>query len=257
MRPSDREIAAKEALHERRAAVSHTKSFLKACRSKRSLDDEAEAVGAPPGLGAIMRTSCPVHGLLWNDVAPQRTKPNFFPGGALLKGMGLAPLLLRPAPFHGSSFLFGPSGVFPNRNSAFPFSDVRLTPHYPAKSPLADVLRLVAPGSDEYVTEKYAFEIESLLNQWSQALKASVRDLSPLAKCLDASIEASSLLPSQGDPPALRVRRSRRSRRQFAADVVAGRERFLQQSRAWLGQVSHVETAEFEITVSRRSPAPR
>src|SRR5271169_2794204 len=109
----------------------------------------------------------------------------------LLKGMGLAPLLLRPAPFYGAPFLFGSPTVFPNQNPAFPFSDIRLTPHYPKKSPLEDVLRLVAPGSDEYVTEKYAFEIQSLLNQWSRTLKASANDHAVLAKSLDSLIDSS------------------------------------------------------------------
>ena len=36
-------------------------------------------------------------------------------------------------------------------------------------------------------------------------------------------------------------------RRQFGANVVPGRERFLQEIQAWLGPVSRVETAEFEI----------
>ena len=125
---------------------------------------------------------------------------------AVLKSMGLAPLLLRPAPFHGYSFLFGPPKGLPNRNAGFPFSDVRLTPHYPAASPLEDVLRLVAPGSDDYVTEKYAWEIESLLKQWGQALKASVRDLSVLAKSLDPSIEASRTRSGQGNHAACRER---------------------------------------------------
>jgi len=96
---------------------------------------------------------------------------------AVLKSMGLAPLFLRPAPFHGYSFVFGPGKSLPNRNASFPFSDIRLTPHYPVASPLEDVLRLVAPGSDDYVTEKYAWEIESLLKEWGQSLKASVRDV--------------------------------------------------------------------------------
>src|SRR5271169_4978237 len=113
----------------------------------------------------------------------------------LLKGMGLAPLLLRPAPFYGAPFLFGSPTVFPNQNSAFPFSDIRLTPHYPARSPLEDVLRLVAPGSDEYVTEKYAAEIEALLQKWSLALKASARDHSILAMLLDPSVEVTVLVP--------------------------------------------------------------
>jgi len=37
-------------------------------------------------------------------------------------------------------------------------------------------------------------------------------------------------------------------RRQFATDVVPGRERFLKEIQDWLGHVSCVETAEFEIT---------
>src|SRR5271156_4979014 len=166
---------------------------------------------------------------------------------AILKSMGLAPLLLRPAPFHGYSFLFGPAKGLPNRNAGPPFSDVRLTPHYPAASPLEDVLRLVAPGSDEYVTEKYAWEIESLLKQWGQALKASVRDVSVLAKSLDLSIEASPLVPAK--EITLRAGNGITiTRRLFDSKVVPGRERFLQQIRTWLGQVSGVETAEFEIT---------
>src|SRR5271156_424220 len=84
----------------------------------------------------------------------------------LLKGMGLAPILLRPAPFYGSSLMVGAAEVVPKQDAAFAFSDVRLIPHYPAKSPLADVLRLVAPGSDEFITEKYAFEINSVLETW-------------------------------------------------------------------------------------------
>jgi len=165
---------------------------------------------------------------------------------ALIKSMGLAPLLLRPAPFYGSSFLFGSPNILSNQYPAFAFADIRLTPHYPAKSPLADILRLVASGSDEYVTEKYAFEIESLLQRWSQSLKTSVRDLSFLAKLLAPSIKASSLIPPKES--------SLRSgygidtvKRQFGAATVLGRDQFLQQVQFWLGQVSRVETAEFEI----------
>jgi tetratricopeptide (TPR) repeat protein len=166
---------------------------------------------------------------------------------AVLKSMGLAPLLLRPAPFHGYSFVFGPAKGLPHGNAGFPFSDVRLTPHYPVASPLEDVLRLVAPGSDDYVTEKYAWEIESLLEQWGQALKASVRDLAVLAKSLDPSIEASPLVPV--NEITLRAGNGITiTRRLFNGKVVSGRERFLQQIRAWLGPVSGVETAEFEIT---------
>ena len=74
-------------------------------------------------------------------------------------------MLFCPAPFLASSFRFEPSENLLRDPSDLSFADIRLTPHYPSKSPLEDVLRLVAPGSDEYVTERYAFEIGSQLNQ--------------------------------------------------------------------------------------------
>ena len=176
----------------------------------------------------------------------RKDENKIFSRRTFLKGIGLTPLLFRPAPLHGSPFLFYPPRALASQNHNFPFADFRLTPHYPAKSPLEDVLRLVAPGSDEYVTEKYAFEIESLLKQWSHALKVSVRDLSPLAKSLDPSLQASPLAPEK--ETALRTGEGIDStRRQFAAHVMLGRERFLEEIHTWLGQLSQVETAEFEI----------
>src|ERR1035438_7313837 len=68
---------------------------------------------------------------------------------AVLKGIGLAPLLLRAAPFQGSSSLFGAPQPFADQGAPFSFSDVRLRPHYPAQSPLAAVLGMVAPGRSE------------------------------------------------------------------------------------------------------------
>ena len=164
----------------------------------------------------------------------------------LLKSLRFAPLIFRSAPLYGSSFLFSPANLFADRNPAFPFSDARLTPHYPEESPLADVLRLAAPGSDEYVTEKYAFEIDAILKEWGKALKASVRDLSVLAKSLDPSFEASSL----GSFKESQVRSGFGIdvvRRRFTAGLVPDREQFLHEIASWLYEDSRVETAEFEI----------
>jgi len=164
---------------------------------------------------------------------------------SLLKSLGLAPILFRPASFYASFLPFPPNTLL-RPASGISFSDVRLKPHYPAKSPLEDVLRLVAPGSDEYVTEKYAFEIGALLNLWSGSLKASVRDLSVVAGFLDPSVEASSLTPAKkttlrsGDGIDI-------VRRHFDTQIVHGRERFLQAIRDWLGEVSRIGTAEFDI----------
>jgi tetratricopeptide (TPR) repeat protein len=170
---------------------------------------------------------------------------------ALLKSMGFAPFFLRPAPLHGSSLLFGFPQEAKSRDPSFPFADVRLTAHYPAQSPLADVLRLVPPGSDEYVTERYALELGSILNQWSLAFKASNQDGSSLAKSLgpsvDPSIQASPLVPFK----EITLRSGNGIdivRRKFSANVLAGRERFLKDIQAWLGQDWQIQTAEFEIT---------
>ncbi len=135
-----------------------------------------------------------------------------------------------------------PSG----RTPSFPYADIRFKPHYPTPSLLADVLRLVAPGSDEYVTEKYAFEIETILNGWGRALKASVRDHSEILKCLPPAIEASSLTPTR--EIALRSGFGIDAmRRQFGPASSRDREQFLNDLHSWLGAVSKLETVEFEI----------
>jgi Flp pilus assembly protein TadD/peroxiredoxin len=163
-----------------------------------------------------------------------------------LRGMRWAPILFVPAPLRALPFgskLAAPPRAIP----FFPFADFRFTPHYPAKSPLDDVLRLVRPGADEFVTEKYAFEIARLLNNWSQALKVAPPALSALAGFLDASLEATPLTPSEES----RVRSGggiEVMRRLFTANPAKGRERFLDQVKNYLASFARVETAEFEIT---------
>ncbi len=164
----------------------------------------------------------------------------------LLKSVGFAPLLLRSAPLFGSSFLSGSIRASSGQQPAFPFTDVRFKPHYPAQSSLADVLRLVTPGSDEYTTEKYAFEIDALLNQWSQSLQRSAHDLADLLKLLSATLEASSFSPVK-EVPLRSGYGIDATKRQFGAAVPCSRERFLKEFQTWLGPVSKVETAEFEI----------
>jgi Flp pilus assembly protein TadD/peroxiredoxin len=164
-----------------------------------------------------------------------------------LRKMRWAPALFLPAPLYSSSFaplLAETPGI---SNPTFHFADFRLTPHYPAKSPLDDVLRKVVPGTDEYVTEKYAFEIMRLFDGWSHALKEGPPALNVLAKFLDASFEACSLVPTHQS--TLRSGNGLEVlRRKFSAKSALGRERFLQEMKTYLGSMSRVDTAEFEIT---------
>ncbi|HYK36616.1 FG-GAP-like repeat-containing protein [Alloacidobacterium sp.] len=163
---------------------------------------------------------------------------------AFLKRMGLAPALFHAAPFSGLPFGFlHAAGLNPH----FPLADLRLTPSYPAESPLEDVLRKVAPGSDEYVTEKYAADIGAVLGQWSQVLKASARDISALGRFLDTSVTASSLTSAK--ETKLRSDHGIEIvKRRFSGGTLPGREQFLKAFRDYLGLVMRVDTAEFQIT---------
>ena len=133
-----------------------------------------------------------------------------------------------------------------NKVPSLPFADFRLTPHYPAKSPLDDLLRYVEPGSDEYVTEKYAAEIARHLEEWGQELRSGPSPLNVLAKFLDASLKAASLVPAQekklrsGDGVDV-------FRRTFSNQAVLGRERFLEEVRNSLAPLGRLRTAEFQI----------
>ncbi|MCU1243642.1 MAG: ASPIC/UnbV domain protein [Candidatus Acidoferrum typicum] len=162
-----------------------------------------------------------------------------------LRGMRWAPVLFVPAPMR--AFPFGAKYAAPPRAiPSFSFADFRVTPHYPAKSPLDDVLRLVAPGSDEFVTEKYAFEIARLLDGWSRALKADPPAVGVLAQFINDSLEAT--LFSQSPDTTVRSGGGIEvTRRRFAANFTTGRERFLEEMKNHLASFARVETAEFEI----------
>jgi tetratricopeptide (TPR) repeat protein len=163
---------------------------------------------------------------------------------AILKNIAIAPLLLRAAPLRGLPI--GVPGSAADLPPSLPFSDVRLRPHYPSQSPLDDVLRLVAPGSDDYITEKYAVEIEAILRQWGQDLKRSVGNHSTLAKALNPSIQGCALDAAK-ESNLRSVYGIDIAKRRFGNDTTHGRERFVESIQAWLRDLAHIETAEFEI----------
>src|SRR5436853_7349444 len=117
-------------------------------------------------------------------MARRKDDNRVFSSRTFLRGMQCAPILFLPAPIRWLSLPSIPLDASRDRPADFPFADFRLTPHYPAKSPLEDVLARVVPGCDEYVTEKYAFEIMRHVSAWSEALKASPPALAAVAKCL-------------------------------------------------------------------------
>jgi tetratricopeptide (TPR) repeat protein len=170
--------------------------------------------------------------------------------------MRCAPLLFLPSPLHSAAFESLVPRILGEQRPSFPLADYRLTPHYPAKSPLDEVLRYVAPGSDEYVTEKYAAEIAQRLEEWGQELRVNPATLSVLAKFLDPSLQATPLVPTQ--EKTLRSGNGiTATKRTFSDAPLLGRERFLEQMRAYLAPLARLETAEFQIAeIEQTSSSP-
>ena len=160
--------------------------------------------------------------------------------------MRWAPLLFLPAPVHSGEFGSFTSGMFEPGGPSFPLADSRLTPHYPAKSPLDDVLRYLEPGSDEFVTEKYAAEIARRLEEWGRELRSGRSGANVLARLLDPSFQAASLRPIQENK--LRSEYGIETvRRTFSSEALGSRERFLKEMQGYLAPLTRVDTAEFQI----------
>ncbi len=160
---------------------------------------------------------------------------------SLLKRLGVAPLLLRPSPLLGEMW-WSPAG-----GDASPepmIGDLRFIPSYPARSPLEDVLRRVRPGSDEFLTEGYAYEMGLVLDSWSRSLIAGTID--DLRSSLLPTVQFSSFLPAS-DVKLRRDNTIETSRRSFSTQVLSGSGALLADFERALG-VARVLTAEFEIT---------
>ncbi len=161
--------------------------------------------------------------------------------------MQLAPALFLPAPIRMLGWPFS-SSLRSSQSRDFLFADLRVTPHYPASNPLDEVLRQVVPGSDEYLTEKYAFEILAILGEWSKALKVSASALgSVLKKFIDPALKATPLTTSKQTAVrskyGIDVRRGR-----FPNQLLSGRTRFLDDLTRYRADFSSLDIAEFEIT---------
>ncbi len=114
--------------------------------------------------------------------------------------MQWAPVFLLPAPIHRSLNRSGLQRIADDEVSHFPFADIRLTPHYLAKSPLDRILRLAAPGTDEYVIEGYVSELTGVLKEWSRDLKLKSPAAATLGKFVDPAIPVTSLIPVREFP---------------------------------------------------------
>ena len=125
-------------------------------------------------------------------------------------------------------------------------SDIRLSPHYRARSPLEDIFRYIDPGSDEFLSEKYAEEIEAIVRRWTALLTASPSNASEIEVFLAPSFQGSTLRPSREEQvrsePELKVWRSH-----YSGPATLGREPFVEELKACLSPFSELRTAELKV----------
>ena len=168
-------------------------------------------------------------------------RKNYVSRRDFLKTIGLSSAFCLPAQFRASAF-----SVNVKKDLPFALVDGHLSPHYPSNSALDDLLRKIAPGSDEYSTEKFAYEIQALADDWARQLKTSGAEAA-VAGFFAAQLEASSLNGTELEPV-----RSDASihivRRKFAKPAATSRAVFAREMRAYFSSVGRIETAEFLIT---------
>jgi len=147
---------------------------------------------------------------------------------------------LAPACLWRTAMAAPPLGLQASRPPEF-----HLHPRYRAPGLIETTLRKVEAGSDAFVTEKYASEIEQVLARWSSDLCKSPRSFDAIEQALGANFLGSSF--SVLESRILRSQPIQTSKNAFSQEPV-GRDRFLRDLRAALAGFSRVHAAEFEIT---------
>lgn len=168
----------------------------------------------------------------------------------LLRSLSLAPAAFLPAPLRLLT-----SGHHPHSPShRFDFADFRVTPHYPAKSPLDDVMKFASPGTDAFVTEKCAFEIERILRQWAKELQTGSTAVENLKRFCEENLSGSSL--NKFSERKIRDRHAIViTSRTFARGDQIPFERFADDFRKYLDPLLALKTAEFQIVAIQQKQA--
>jgi tetratricopeptide (TPR) repeat protein len=130
------------------------------------------------------------------------------------------------------------------------FADFRLTPRYPASSPLDSLYNNVEAGHDEFITEKYAEEIEDELLGWGRSLRRKPPDVTAIAELVSPSFSAAPFRAVKSTPlrstGTLQVFRN-----QFSDALSLGRDSFLHEVLESFGHLCQFLVTEFEVTSIR------
>ena len=149
-----------------------------------------------------------------------------------------APLRCGCAPFAltGAARLLGEEAV----------ADFRLSPDYPSRSPLEDMLRLVEAGADGYTTEVFAEELRGVFGRLGAKLRGDRLAGADFAALLNTGVESTSLRSPKETPiPTNAVIELRR--RSYSGETRVGADDFVAELLAYFSTLGKIETAEFDI----------
>jgi tetratricopeptide (TPR) repeat protein/peroxiredoxin len=113
--------------------------------------------------------------------------------------------------------------------------------------PLDAALLKVQAGLDNFITEKYAEQIERILAGWSSGLLQSPQEVGAIAQVLVSDFSGCSFQPAGSrmvrSGSSLEIRKNR-----FAQQAPLGRDAFLRDLRSALSLFAKIITAEFQVT---------
>jgi Flp pilus assembly protein TadD/peroxiredoxin len=124
---------------------------------------------------------------------------------------------------------------------------LHLHPHYRAKLPLEGILLKTEPGLDQFISEKYARQIETILAQWSAGVRRSPDDLQAIETSLANHFFGTSWKPIERrtarEDVGLQIWQNR-----FAEAPALGGASFLRELKSTLSIFNEISTAEFQVT---------
>jgi hypothetical protein len=180
----------------------------------------------------------------------RRARPDFLSRRQFLRQLGYASPAIFPAPFRLRAW---PVGFHGNATAyaALPehaLAEFRLRPDYPSPSPLDEMLRLVVPGTDGYVTEKYAAQLHrELAALRSMVMSTQGAQAGGLVQLLHEAFAATDLSPAQEQ----RKRSDRPIELGRVSFIKEGppvtRNAFAEQLAGYFATLGRVEIVEFEI----------
>lgn len=111
----------------------------------------------------------------------------------------------------------------------------------------------IRPGADEFIAEKYALELEHLLDGWAAALQGSAHDLSTPKEWLGGTLEGIPL--DRGTVQTLRAEPPLESEKiVFPAATTMSNEAFLAALERYLAPLKQIESCDLQVDAIEISP---